>query len=102
MTTYQSALTDIIDASRKSNGTSLFSGWVRQNYYGKFIVSVRPIDSNGNFSVDPLKNRGYEFSGAGTDQIDRGLLVGKKCWFRAFDTLEEAEAEEIAITETGI
>lgn len=99
---YQNTKTNIIDCSRKARGTSQFAAWVKQNFDGKFLVSVEPIDIDGNFSIDPLKTRGYTFSGAGADHVERGLLAGKKTWFKSFDNEESAIAEEIALTEDGI
>lgn len=61
-----------------------------------------PYDVAGQFTHEPLKNRGYEFSGAGSDHIERELLVGKKNWFRAFDAEQDAEDEITTLTETGI
>lgn len=99
---YQSTKTNIIDCSRKARGTSQFSAWVKQNFDGKFLVSVEPIDTDGKFSIDPLKNRGYTFSGAGVDHVERGLLAGKKTWFKAFDDEDSAILEETALIEDGI
>lgn len=99
---YQSTKTNIVDCSRNARGTSQFSKWVKENFYGKFAVAVTPIDTDGNFSIEPLKNRGYEFSGSGRDHVERGLLFGKKVWFKIFDSEDEAFAEESILTETGI
>lgn len=101
-TLYQITKTNLISADRHSRGTSTFSKWVRENYAGKFIVSVSPFDSNGQLNHEPLKLRGYEFSGAGTDRIERGLLAGKNTWFRVFDTEQSADEEITTLTETGI
>lgn len=102
MTKYQITKTDVIYADRHTRGTSAFSRWVRTHYAGKFIVSVTPFDVDGHFVYEPLKLRGYEFTGAGSDTIERGLLAGKKCWFRPFDSETTAVAEILALTETGI
>lgn len=102
MTTYQITKTNIVSADRHARGTSPFANWVRQQYAGKFLVSVLPFDVEGHFNHTPLKLRGYEFSGAGSDHIERGLLAGKKTWFRVFDTESEAEAESDLLTDTGI
>jgi hypothetical protein len=101
-TVYQITKTSIIDASRRAKGTSQFSQWVRDNYNGKFIVSVAPFTTDGTFNHEPLKNRGYTFSGAGSDKTEMGLLVGKNMWFRAFGTMDEADAEVELLTETGV
>ena len=99
---YQINKIDVIDCSRRARGTSQFSTWVKTNYDGKFALAVQPIDTDGNFSIDPLKKRGYEFSGAGTDRIERGLLFGEKVWFKIFDSEDQAFDEETLLTETGI
>lgn len=99
---YQITNAHVISADRHSRGTSPFSNWVRENYAGKFIVSVKPFDSNGQFNHEPLKLRGYEFSGAGTHATERGLLAGKKTWFRVFATEQSASEEITLLTETGI
>lgn len=99
---YQITKIDVIDCSRSARGESQFAKWVRANYDGKFALAVQPIDTDGNFSIDPLKKRGYEFSGAGGDHIERGLLFGKKVWFKLFDSEDQALAEEALLTETGI
>lgn len=78
------------------------SKWVRENYAGKFIVATSAIDANGGFSVEPLKARWYEFSGAGPDAVERRLLVGQKMWFKAFDSWNAADAEAETLCETGI
>lgn len=101
-TKYQFSKIEIISADRHTRGTSAFSQWVRKNYAGKFIVSVSPFDIEGKFNHEPLKNRGYEFSGSGADAIERGLLAGKKRWFMVFDSADSAEAEIDTICETGI
>jgi hypothetical protein len=101
-TLYQITKTNLISADRHGRGTSAFSAWVRKHYAGKFIVAVSPYDVAGQFTHEPLKNRGYEFSGAGSDHIERELLVGKKNWFRAFDAEQDAEDEITTLTETGI
>lgn len=101
-TLYQITKTNLISADRHSGKTSAFSKWVQANYAGQFIVSVSPFDSNGQFNHEPLKLRGYAFSGAGADHIERGLLAGKKTWFRAFDTEQSADDEITLLTETGI
>lgn len=102
MTTYQLSKTNVIEADRHSKNGSQFAEWVKTNFPGKYLVSVNPVDSEGVFSFQPLKNRGYQFSGAGSDHIERGLLVGKKMWFKSFDSEDIANAEVDILTETGI
>lgn len=102
MTTFQSSKTNMIDAGRKGKGTSQFSKWVRENYEGKFIVMTSAVDTEGNFSNELLKSRGYEFSGAGADHVERKLLVGDKMWFKAFDSEEAADSEIEVLCEVGI
>lgn len=102
MTTFQNSKTNMIDADRKGRGTSQFAKWVREHYEGKFIVTTSAIDTEGNFPNELLKSRGYEFSGAGADHVERKLLVGDKMWFKVFDSEEAADSEIAALCEVGI
>ncbi len=98
----QSSKTNTISCERKSKGTSQFSKWVAEKFGNKFVVVTSAIDVDGNFQTEPLKARGYEFSGAGIDHVERKLLVGDKMWFKAFETEEEALTEEEILCEVGI
>lgn len=102
MTRYQSTKVKVVNAARPAKGTSQFAQWVRDNYNDKYFVAVDPYDVDGQFAHEPLKNRGYEFAGAGADHVERGLLVGRKAWFKAFETEAEAEAEAEVLTDNGI
>lgn len=98
---YQTSKIQIIATERPGKGKSAFAAWVRENHPNKYIVSVLPFDTDGNFAHEPLKARGYEFSGAGKDHIEKGLLVGKKHWFKIFETEDEADME-VELLEAGI
>jgi len=79
MIKYQSSKINVIDANR--NKRSLENQW-----QGKFIVAVNPIDTDGNFNHEPLKLRGYDFGGKNMS------IIGKQ-WIKPFDSLDAAEAE---------
>jgi hypothetical protein len=59
-----------------------------------FMVYVTPIDVDGNFSIEPLKNRGYIYK--------QSAIFANKVWIKFFATQAAAEAEIDALCETGI
>lgn len=102
MKIYQITKTRILDAKRYQKSKSIMGEWWRKNYENKFVVSTSPVDVDGNFDTETLKNRGYAYTGAGSDALERKIAFGEKKWFRAFETEAEAEDEVTALTETGI
>ena len=79
MAKYQISKIKVIDANR--NKRSLENQW-----RGKFLVAVNPIDYEGNFNHEPLKSRGYVFGGKNMS------IIGKQ-WVKPFDSIEDADAE---------
>jgi len=88
MTTYQNTKTNVLDANRSQRS-------LEGRFTNQFLVVVNPIDTDGNFAFEPLKNRGYEFGG-------KNMSVVGKMWFKTFDSEEAADSEIEVLCEVGI